>query len=225
MKDFQENIVPATNQNSTDIFLGRADGSPRVLFVGNSITRHGRKPDIGWDRDCGMAASDAEHDYVHVFARRFLEKYPNAGFGILQAANFERQFDKGMELEKVYREVIDWKPDIVVMFFGANVSRDYDAAETHEISFGSRYGELRDLLDSGKTLFFHSEGFYLRPVLDGEKKQVCEAHGDTWIPLGDINSREDAHGMFNHPGDLGMKLIADRFFDYVTAGLSNITEF
>ena len=50
MKDFQENIVPATNQNRSDVFLGDKKGSPRVLFVGNSITRHGKKPDIGWNR-------------------------------------------------------------------------------------------------------------------------------------------------------------------------------
>ena len=214
MKDFQENIVPAKNQNRSDIFLGDKNGSPRVLFVGNSITRHGRKPDIGWNRECGMAASDADHDYVHVFGRKFRESHPGASFGILQVANFERTFDKNFDFG-LYSEVEVWKPDIVITFFGANVSRDYDNAPSHEVSFGEMYAKLCDLLDHGSTRFFHSEGFYIRPVLDAEKKAVCQKRGDVWIPMGDINSREDTHGMFNHPGDLGMQLIAERFLEYV----------
>ena len=31
--------------------------------------------------------------------------------------------------------------------------------------------------------------------------------------LEDIRNREDAHGRYNHPGDLGMQLIADRFWE------------
>lgn len=37
----------------------------RLLFAGNSITRHGPAPEIGWDHDHGMAASGPDHDYVH----------------------------------------------------------------------------------------------------------------------------------------------------------------
>lgn len=211
MKDFQENIVPATNQNHTNIFLGDENGSPRVLFVGNSITRHGKKPDIGWNRDCGMAASDADHDYVHVFWRKFRETHPEASFGILQVATFERGFDKGFDPADSYRDAINWKPDIVFTFFGANVDGAYDKAETHEITFGEKYEELINLLDSGNTRFYHSEGFYIRPVLNAEKKAVCDKRGDTWIEMSDINSRADTHGMFNHPNDLGMQLIAEKF--------------
>ncbi len=40
----------------------------RVLFLGNSITRHGVLEKIGWNLDCGMAASALEKDYVHLVA-------------------------------------------------------------------------------------------------------------------------------------------------------------
>ena len=214
MTNFQENIVPATNQNRKDIFLSDKNGSPRVLFVGNSITRHGIKLDIGWDRECGMAASDIDHDYVHVFGHKFRETHPDASFGILQVANFERNFDKNFDLE-TYREVKEWKPDIIITFFGANVSKEYDKTENPDVKFGDMYEKLVDFLRSDSTKVFHSEGFYIRPVLDAEKKAVCERHGDVWIPLGDINSSAETHGLYNHPNDYGMELIANRFLEYV----------
>ena len=31
----------------------------------------------------------------------------------------------------------------------------------------------------------------------------------------DIRARKDTHGRFNHPGDLGMKLIAERFWQHI----------
>ena len=52
----------------------------RVTFVGNSITLHGVKPDIGWNNAWGMAASAKEKDYVHVLENAILEKDSNATF-------------------------------------------------------------------------------------------------------------------------------------------------
>ena len=52
----------------------------RVMFVGNSITLHNVKPEIGWFNYCGMAASTAEKDYVHLLEKRISEKHPDAAF-------------------------------------------------------------------------------------------------------------------------------------------------
>ena len=51
------NTVKGENQVSQHVtFEGNLDGSPRIMFVGNSVTRHATKEDIGWYGDWGMAA-------------------------------------------------------------------------------------------------------------------------------------------------------------------------
>lgn len=65
----------------------------RVLFLGNSITLHGPKADIGWAGDWGMAASSEEKDYVHLVTRA-LAQHTGSTPQILvrNIADFERGY-------------------------------------------------------------------------------------------------------------------------------------
>lgn len=220
MRDLQENNVPAENQNKSHYYYKGGGNGLRVLFVGNSITKHAPKPSIGWDRDCGMAASSIDKDYVHVTAAKIKEIDPEMSFAILQVAEFERTFET-KDIYTDYKEAIDYKADIIVMFFGANVSKEYDKQENPTVKFGEKYEELRNVLNShGTAKVYHSEGFYNRPILNAEKKAVAERLGDTYIELGDITTREDTHGKFNHPSDKGMEEIANLFFKYIEPNLN-----
>lgn len=224
MKDFQENIVPALGQNSANVFLYNNEKSKiKILFVGNSIAKHAPKPSIGWDRDCGMAASSADCDFVHLIVKKIMEKYDeNVSYGIAQAAQYERGFfDKTPDED--YGEAREFSADIILMFFGANVSRDYDSMENPKKTFTEAYEDMRRYLSrEGEARVFHSMGFYIRERLDEEKRAVAEKYGETFIDISDIRNREDAHGMFNHPGDLGMQLLADRFFEHMEADIAEI---
>lgn len=209
---YQENIVPAEHQNPKNVFLYPGKGL-RILFAGNSLTRHGLRPEIGWNRICGMAASCLEKDYVHQTMDRIRAIDPDACFGIAQVAEFERHFSEET-IYREYQEAADFGADVILMFFGANVNPAYDADESRRGEFGAAYERLRALLDStGRARIFHGAGFYIRPVLDAEKKQVAEKYGEPFILLDDIIARDDVRGEFNHPNDTGMQALAERFFE------------
>lgn len=95
-----KNTVKATNQlkESEYISFENPQGKGmRVLFVGNSITRHGIAHDIGWHDDWGMAASAKEKDYVHRLMKKIDNVKDDAAYCICQVASWERGYRQGTE--------------------------------------------------------------------------------------------------------------------------------
>jgi len=220
--DLQANPVPALGQNAKDQkTFDPAKSGPRVLFVGNSITLHGPRPQIGWTNNCGMAASTRDKDYVHLLQKKITAVRPDAQCCLLQvAASFERAFFKeDWSCERSFKWAREFKPDVIVLFFGANVPKDYDAGTISPAparTFGEALDAFRTYLDpEGKALVLFSQGFYIRPKLDAEKESVAKKRGDVFVNMEDVRARKDAHGRFNHPGDLGMELIAERFWQHI----------
>lgn len=212
MRDLQENIVPAMNQNRTNYFHEDGQGL-RVLFVGNSITRHGPRAEIGWDGDWGMAASSTEKDYVHILVEKIRALAPDMAWSIAQLADFERDF-QNVDPAESYPEAVGFQADIMIMFFGANVPKTYDTDENPKLKFGDAYEKMRNAFVGGREDVFvcHGQGFYIRPVLDEEKRAVAKRCGDAFVELGDIQTRPETHGRYNHPNDQGMAEIAEAFW-------------
>ena len=224
MNDFQENIVPAINQNSENVFIYDNDKSRiRVLFVGNSIAKHAPKPSIGWTNDCGMAASSIERDYVHLLVKKIMDKYdPNVSYGIAQVAQYARTFfDKTPDFD--YSLAREFGADLIIMFYGANVSKDYDTMENPPKSFETAYDDMRNYLTvKPDAIVYHSEGFYIRPRLEEEKRAVAAKYGDTYMDISAIKALPESRGRFNHPSDLGMQMLADRFWEYIEKDVEKI---
>ena len=216
--DFQANPVPAIGQNAKDqtVFDATKKG-PRVLFVGNSITLHGPRPQIGWTNSWGMAATCRDNDYVHLLQRKIAAARPDAQCCLLQvAASFERSFFLAdWSCEKNFAWARAFKPDVIVLFFGANVPYEYDAGKMKPArTFGDALDAFLSYLDPDrKAHVLMSQGFYMRPKLDAEKESVARRRGDVFVNMEDIRSRKDVRGRYNHPGDLGMRLIAERFWE------------
>ncbi len=223
MNKFQENIIPATHQNSSNYFAHQGKGI-RVLFVGNSITKHAPKPEVGWNRDCGMAASGIDKDYVHLMVEKIKAYDTEVSFSIFQVADFERKFES-IDLANFTKDAMEFKADIIIMFFGANVSKEYDKLEAPSVTFGSKYEDLRNLLASNPNAkVFHSQGFYIRERLNNEKRAVAEKYGDTYMTIDEIIATPESRGMFNHPGDKGMQMIAERFWEYIEPEVKKLCE-
>ncbi len=224
--DLQANPVPALGQNAKDQrSFDPAKKGPRVLFVGNSITRHGPKPSVGWTNDWGMAASARDRDYVHLLQKRIAAAQPEAQCCLLQVSgSFERAFYKAdWSCERRFRWAREFRPDVIVLFFGANVPKDYDAGTMTPPparTFGAALETFLDYVDPGRKAFvLMSQGFYVRPKLDAEKAAVAKARGCAFVDMRDIQASREAHGRYNHPGDIGMRMIADRFWQVMEGRL------
>ena len=218
--DLQANPVPALGQNAQNqTAFDPAKKGPRVLFVGNSITLHGPRPEIGWTNNWGMAATAPEKDYVHVLAGLIRTKYPDASFGLVQvAAKIERSLDN-VDLMP-FKWVRDWRPDVITLFYGANCDRQYDG-RGYDGRFTRATEQMLDYVDpEHKAKVFHAEGFCIRPAIDWEKRLMAGRRGDVHVPMDDLRRRKDTHGRYNHPSDLGMRLIAERFWTNLDKVLS-----
>ena len=223
MNDFQKNIVPSFNQNAAHYYPHYNSGI-RVLFVGNSTSKHMPKPSIGWDNDCGMAASSIDKDYVHLIVEKVKKYDPFVSFSIFQVASFEREFDT-MDIKDFCKYAAEFKADIIVMFFGANVNKEYDKMENPPMTFGSAYETMRNELATNENCkIFHSQGFYIREKLNAEKKAVAEKYGDTYMSIDEIIATPLSRGRFNHPGDEGMQMIADRFWEFIEPEVKKLCE-
>ncbi len=195
-------------------YINRDGKGKRFLVVGNSITRHGVKHDIGWHNDWGMAASSAERDYVHILYRALCERYPDAVLCITQVATWERMFTEGTSILPDFAEARAFGADALVMRLVENCPNNAEKTAL----FKEKYVEFVEYLKGDTvTQTVVTTGFWRHHFDTG----ICECaaeNGYTLVTLGDLGEDESmkAIGLFehdgvaNHPGDKGMQAIADR---------------
>ena len=125
------NNVRADNQLSQKDCLSiyKNDGDIKVLFIGNSITKHGPAPDIGWNGNWGMAASDLENDYVHLVVNSLREKV-SVDYSIAQCSRWEQNYnDTENFFKNNYQDLQDFEADIIIVRIGENVKLKNDEEE------------------------------------------------------------------------------------------------
>lgn len=196
-------------------FEGKEGGSPRIMFVGNSITRHEPAPQIGWNYNHGMAASSVERDYVHTVIRGVQKTCPDAAFCIVQASIWETKYTS-CDYDEYFTEAKDFYPDIIITAIGANIK----AEEFRHGDFVREMGLLHDYLSGGKTpILIQSGSFFNNPKKTEAIKDYISLRGTEFVDISDIaeDERNLALGLYEHkgvqmhPGDRGMALIAERF--------------
>jgi hypothetical protein len=179
------------------------------VFIGNSISMMVANPSIGWDHTSGMAASSAATDYAHlVSASLHLQSQTVNNFSALEinpAAN------KGGIPEQT--SGIDGATAVTIEL-GDNARLD------HLPEFADAYNALLDAASHGRTLVCVSTWWEER-LKDAIIKPACEAHGGTYVYIGDLfgdpANRDLLEGpqysnaaLQAHPHDWSMARIAAR---------------
>jgi GDSL-like lipase/acylhydrolase family protein len=197
----------------------------RVLFLGNSITRHGPAPEIGWKGDWGMAASAPERDYVHVVTDDLAAlsgRTPRVMASNI--AEFETT-PATYDIDARLKAELDFRPTLVIVAIGENVG----ALRTHEARARFRAGFARLLgavKGAGEPSIVVRGCFWADTTKDEIMRQACGEAGAVFVDIrplcrNDSNFANSERHIQNaavgaHPGDRGMKAIADMILRALT---------
>lgn len=200
--------LPATAQTSFK----------KVLFLGNSITKHGPKADIDWSGNWGMAASAESKDYVHVFTKALAQKQ---GFTpeihVKNIADFERAH-RGYDFTNKLKEAIDFQADLIVLAIGENVPGLRNADEKAQLQ--ADVTALLKAVQGGRqpTILVRS-CFWANKAKDEALLGACKAVNGIPADISTLGKDKSLYGraerefknagVANHPGDKGMAAIAD----------------
>lgn len=221
-KNAAANTVKAVGQIDVNKFVTiyNRGGSKKVLFFGNSITRHEPNADIGWHGDWGMAASSREKDYVHLIVAELDKKYGKVDYCIAQGAMWEWEYRRSEEvLNEYYSAVKDFDADIVIIRIGENIT-----AKKHlEVSCKPHFATAVDFLVGKNAEKVVITDMFWYSVYNDCLREVCEEKGHSFCHLTDLEEDEktmaiglfEHKGVAGHPGDYGMKCIADRILSKI----------
>ena len=206
-------------------------GSFKILFYGNSIAMHAPLSTIGWTNDWGMAASAPEKDFVHLVAKGLEARTGGkADWRIRKMYALERNIATNVATVAEIATDVAWGPDYVVIAIGENVPKidSTNAADYRRL--------LADIARPFASMSKPPKIVMRAPFWTNEAKAKCTAEaaaevGAVYVDAGPLGLQDEnkalglfAHkGVANHPGDLGMRRLADLVlggFDSVTQAIS-----
>ena len=216
-----KNNVPASNQVERRNYVGvfNNNGRINVLFIGNSITRHEPKPEIGWNNDWGMAASKRDNDYVHLVLEHLQKKIGNINYCIANCGAWELNYFND-EIIYEWQQARDFCADIVIIRLGENINQTKEKLKEEPI-----YEHYKKMVHyfckNKKAKVIVTDLFWGKEEIDNAIYQVANDCGYEIVKLGDLSgdSENMAIGQYSHsgvamhPSDKGMKKIAERIIE------------
>ena len=190
----------------------------RILYLGNSITLHGPKADIGWSGNWGMAASAEDKDYVHLVTSALARHTGVAPkIKVSNIADFERNYAT-YDVDLQMKDHFAFDPDLVVLAIGENVPA-LGSGEAREQFKAGVMSILRCALAKRHPLIVVRSSFWADDAKDQALKEACQEAGGIFVNVGLLgqdpanaarSERSFTHdGVAGHPGDKGMKAIAE----------------
>lgn len=221
------------NPSFIDTCNNQTGKSFKLLVIGNSLTRHGIAENIGWTRISGMAATSVRNDFVHLLFYKIENLLPSRKICLRMTnfADFERNYNT-FDF-KATDNLVNYQPDVIVFQLGENVS--FNTTNTTSL-FESKYIELINCFKKNEnpiiictTPFFPSaeKNQIIEQVVLKTKSYLADL---SHLPLLDKeNYAKDEkdykgnrsewknEGIGIHPGDYGMKNIAQELFIIINA--------
>lgn len=160
-----------------------------LLAIGNSITRHAPKADIGWTGDWGMAASEQAKDWAHLTGSAL-----------------------GLSVTAINMATLELDPNAAVPSFPVTPTTTV-VIELGDNGMPARYSEIVSAVKGAAKLACTST-YWRFADRDAQIKSACEAAGGVYVFIGDIFS--GPLGQFSnpfvdvHPGDVQMAEISRR---------------
>jgi len=189
----------------------------KVLFLGNSITKHVPKADIDWSGNWGMAASAEAKDYVHLVIAGLAVKGGAAPeMMVKNIADFERAH-VGYDIAGKLRDAIDFKADLIIVAIGENVPALKTPEE--EAAFQESVTKLLTALKAGRqSVLLVRSCFWKNAAKDQTLQKASAAAGGKFVDISTLSADKGNYGraerefknagVANHPGDKGMAAIA-----------------
>ena len=196
-------------------------GQFKVLVYGNSIALHAPKADIGWTNNWGMAASAREKDFAHLVAAGLEARLGKKGdLRIRNLAALERNFETNIATVAEIAEDAAWTPDYVVIAIGENSPNvDQNNADAYRKFLADIARPFASSAKKPKIVM-------RSPFWQNQMKAKCTEEaaaevGAVYVDAGQLGAKAEnkAIGLFwhggvaNHPGDLGMRRIADMILE------------
>lgn len=195
-----------------------------MLFIGNSITKHGFA-DYWWSDDRGMASSSTDKDFVHLTAAAMSKKQ---GLEVNEASvNYADWELQSYDRAETYSEIVPYLNDhinVVVVQLGENVQDITTFQKDFEelLNYIHRYASNARIVVVGE--------FWKDDTKETMKKQAASACNVSYADLSAIwddpsyqaglgtkveGSDGKKHaiehdGVALHPGDKGMQYISDQ---------------
>ena len=213
-----KNDVDAENQTREKVKIVESENplAKRVLFLGNSITLHETKPEIGWGVNWGMAARAEEKDYVHIVLKALQKRYKDVSYAVVNVGEWELNYWKEGVIDK-FKMARDFKADIIIFRFGENVNLQ----QLEQYPLAPYLAQFMKYLNVCAEKAIVTDTFWEHDYICQTLKNVAEENGYTFAVISDLGYADEnkALGLFEnpsvaaHPGDLGMERIAQRIIE------------
>jgi lysophospholipase L1-like esterase len=236
-----EELSPSLDDEAKTFLANCDDDHYNILFIGNSITRH-EITSYWWSDGRGMAATSQDTDYVHQTEKLLPDKLhglkPVAetvnGYAFNYSVWETNAHDRAQTYPVMDKFMTEGKElDVVVLQLGENVSDANTDGSTYESDYAELIQHIKEKAPNAQIVTVGD--FWADDTKDAVKKSAAEEAGVTYVDLSEIQDNpnyeagmgtivegddgkehEIEHsGVAKHPGDTGMKWIAERIVEAI----------